>query len=81
MEAVIGENGAVLALDRILPTEVVSDLYFVSENGRERELRQVADGRVTGIGGLQGHALRLRPDGAHAFRTLTWPQPAPGHTR
>lgn len=74
VEAVVGHDGAELSLDRVVPSEVVSNLFFVAKNGTERQLRQVQDGRITSAIGLQGHALRLRKDAAVAFAALTWPR-------
>jgi hypothetical protein len=73
VEAAVGEGGAGLALDRTAPTGLVTNLRFVSKQGRERPLRQVVDGRISSVNGLQGHVLRLRADAADAFRALTWP--------
>lgn len=74
IEAVTGGDGAALALDRVVPADVVGNLFFVAKNGTERQVRQVHDGRITPALGLQGHVLRLRADGAQAFRALTWPR-------
>ena len=73
IEAVTGTGGAALRLDRAVPGDVVGNLVFVAKNGKERQVRQVRDGRIIEALGLQGHVLRLRADGADAFRTLTWP--------
>lgn len=81
VEAVTGRDGAELSLDRVVPADVGGNLFFVARNGKERQLRHVADGRVTSSSGLQGHVFRLRPDCAAAFRSLTWPRLGRGGAR
>jgi hypothetical protein len=68
LEVVLGDDSTPICLNRAVPSEVLERLRFRSQR-RERSLKQIEDGRITSVIGLQG-IYRLSKASADDFARL-----------